>query len=105
MSFAGVPSSAHYGEYHVKWSSSTSGVGWMGYVRTIAGTLGDGASGGIMCTLGGSACIGACVDLNAGPITLRGSAYIGGGAYISPGAIDGVGGCVDGMAALNRLAS
>ena len=104
-SFAGVLSSARHGEYCVKWSSSIFGVGRMGYVGTIAGTLGDGTSGRIMCTLGGGAHIGAGVGLNTGASTLGGGARIGGGASLSAGNIGGVGGCVAGMTALKRSAS
>ena len=52
----------------------------MGYSGTIIGTIGDGASGCMMCTLGGGARIGGGVDLSAGTIS-------------------GVGGFVDGTAA------
>ena len=77
----------------------------MGYVGTIAGPLGDGASGGMMCTLGGGARIGAGVGLNAGASTLEGGACIGGGAALSAGAIGGVGRCMDETTVLNRSAS
>ena len=58
----------------------------MGYFGTIVGTLENGASSYMMCTLGGGVRIGGGVDLSAG-------------------AISGVGGFVSGTAALNKLAS
>ena len=76
----------------------------MGYAGKIAGTLGDGASGGIMCNLGGGARIGGGVILNTGASTLRGGARIVGGASRSAGAIGGNGGCTAGMAVLKRSA-
>ena len=105
FSFAGVLSLAQLDEYHVKWSSSISGIGKIGYVGTIAGILGDSASGGMMYTLGNGACIGAGVRLSASASTLVGGARMGGGVDLSTGAIGGVGGCVDRTAALNRSAS
>ena len=77
----------------------------MGYAGTITGTLGDGVSGGIMCTLGGGAHIGDGVGFNAGASTLGDGARIVGGAALSTGAIGGDGGWVAGMAALKRSAS
>ena len=52
----------------------------MGYVGTITDTLGDGTSGGIMCTLGGGARIGDGMGSTAGASTLGGGARIVGGA-------------------------
>ena len=104
-SFAGVLSSAQHGEYRIKWSSSTSGVGQKGYTRTIASALRDGAPGGIMCTLGGGAHIWDGVGFNAGASTLGGGAHIVGGAALSSGVIGGNSGWAAGMVALKRSAS
>ena len=104
-SFAGVLSLAQHGEYRVEWSSSTSCVDRVGYAVTIVGTLGDGTSSGIMCTLGDGARIGDGVSFNDGASTLGGGARIVGGAALSAGAIGGNGGWVARMAALKRSAS
>ena len=77
----------------------------MGYAGKFAGNLGDVASGGMMCTLGGVARIGNGVGFNVGAITLGGGARIGFGAALSADAIDGDGGWVAGMPALKRSAS
>ena len=77
----------------------------MRYAGTIANTLGDGASGGIMCTLGGGAHIGDGVGFNAGASTLGGGACMGGGVDLSAGAVGGVGGFVNKKTTLNRSAS
>ena len=74
----------------------------MGYAETITDTLGDGDSGGIMCTLGGGAHIEDGVGFNAGARTLGGGARIVGGAALSAGAIGGGGGWVAGMSTLKR---
>ena len=86
FSFAGALRSAQHGEYRAECSSYTSVVGCIGYGGTIVGTLRDGVPGCLICTLGGGARIGVGLDL-------------------SIGAISGVGGLVDGTAALNRLVS